>query len=155
MLEHTGPPRVSDIVKGLWRDIRNLPAGRKALRSFGLTIGSVGLLAALGVGILTDASRTAVILAGVGTIFWVLGLVAPRGLRPAYYPWMALAAVMGRVMTVVLLTAVYFLVVTPAALLMRAVGRDPMKRSPDRDAASYWIPKAPASDARRRLTRYY
>ena len=41
-----------------------------------------------------------------------------------------------------LLIAVYYLLVTPAGLLSRLVGRDPLARRWDRGARSYWIPVA-------------
>jgi len=52
-------------------------------------------------------------------------------------------------MTSILLAGFYFLFVTPVGLLMRALGRDPMKRGFDRNAKSYWqdVKKGSASES--------
>ncbi len=143
------------MMQRLWHDIRELPSDRKALRSFGLTIGSVCLLAAAGVAVLSATWRAAWILGIVGTSLVALGLLTPRVLRPVQYPWMALAIVLGYLMTNVLLTIVFFLVVTPTGLLMRLFGRDPMQRNLDRNAETYWIPKQYDAHATEQLTKYH
>ena len=143
------------MMQRLWHDIRELPAGRKALRSFGLTIGSVCLLAAAGIAVLSTTWRAAWILGIVGFSLVALGLLTPRVLRPIHYPWMALAIVLGYLMTNVLLTIVFFLVVTPTGLLMRLFGRDPMQRNLDRSTETYWIPKQYDARATERLTKYH
>ena len=66
-----------------------------------------------------------------------LALVAPLALNPVYKVWMRFGLVMGAIMSRLILGIVFFLVVTPLGLLMRALGKDPMRRSFDREAASY------------------
>ena len=85
----------------------------------------------------------------------VLGPAAPRILRLPYKAWMALALVLGYVMTRVLLTAVFVLIVTPLGIAMRLSGRDPMQRKRDPDRASYWSPRQSEGDARKQLERPY
>ena len=38
---------------------------------------------------------------------------------------------------------VFFLTVTPTALIMRALGKDPLRRRLDKEATTYWIDRAP------------
>lgn len=76
-------------------------------------------------------------------VFLVLGLVAPRALRPIERVWMAFAHVLGIVMTTIILTLTFYLVMTPIGLLLRAMGKDLLGRSPDPEAASYWVPAEP------------
>lgn len=45
------------------------------------------------------------------------------------------------------LAAVFFIIVTPLGLLMRAVGRDPLKLRRDRSAKSFWIDRRPPGPA--------
>jgi hypothetical protein len=66
-----------------------------------------------------------------------LALVAPLALNPVYKVWMRFGLVMGAIMSRLILGIVFFLVVTPLGLLMRATGKDPMHRRFDRQAASY------------------
>ena len=61
---------------------------------------------------------------------------------------MKLAHVLSIVMTSVLLTLTYYLVMTPMGFLMKLLGKDPMERKFDRGKESYWIaidPDGPAS----------
>jgi hypothetical protein len=45
------------------------------------------------------------------------------------------------------MTVIFFGVVTPAGLIMRALGRDPLRLKLDRQAPSYWIPRQPPGPA--------
>ncbi len=141
----------------LREELLALDAGKKALRSFGVVVGAV----LLGIAVVVawrngwTVTPAAGWLAGLGGALVVLGGLAPRLLRPVYYLWMALALVMGFVMTRVLLTLVFFLLITPIGLVMRLAGKDPMHRRPDPDADSYWIEKDYIDDSAERLEKYY
>lgn len=74
---------------------------------------------------------------GGGLAVWAL--VAPKTLRLVYRGWMRLGHAMGRITTPVILGAVFFLVITPMAFVMRATGRDPMARKFDASAQSYRV----------------
>jgi hypothetical protein len=55
--------------------------------------------------------------------------------------------------TPVVMGLLFFVTVTPMALLMRAVGKDPLALRRDDAAASYWInrtPPGPTGDSMRR-----
>lgn len=67
-------------------------------------------------------------------------LIAPMSLRPVYNAWMRFGLVIGSIMSRIILGIVFFLVVTPLGVLMRATGKDPMHRSFNRSAASYRDP---------------
>ncbi len=69
----------------------------------------------------------------VAGIFAFLGLVAPITLKPVLIIWLKLATVLNWVMTHVLLTIVYWLVIAPMGIVMRIFSEDPLKRK--------WLPK--------------
>jgi len=75
--------------------------------------------------------------------FLTTGILLPTILRPIEFVWMKLAAVMGFIMTNLLLTLVYFIAITPMGLIMRLLGKTPLKLRFDRDCGSYWIPVDP------------
>jgi hypothetical protein len=58
--------------------------------------------------------------------------------RPIFVGWMYAAYPFGWLMSHALLAAIYFAMLTPIGLLMRAVGYDAMNRRIDRQAPSYW-----------------
>ena len=97
----------------------------KSERSFGLTVG-----AACGIIWMIALWR------GRGNPFWLgvlggllalLGWAAPATLRLPNAAWNKLSEVLGWINSRVILTAVFFLVFTPAGLIMRLLGRDPLR----------------------------
>ena len=118
------------------------------LRKFGLTVGGVFLL----LGTIswyrghTLAPRA---LWGLGVALGVPGLLAPAVLQPVQKAWMRMATVLGEVNARIILTVLFFLVVTPIGFLMRLFG-DPLRRSLAKGGASTWIrrPPAPVDPAR-------
>ncbi|MDR3640298.1 MAG: SxtJ family membrane protein [Humidesulfovibrio sp.] len=57
----------------------------------------------------------------------VLNMTAPRIFGPASRLWFGLSGLMGAVMSKVILTIVYFLVLTPVGLLRRVLGKDTLR----------------------------
>jgi hypothetical protein len=53
----------------------------------------------------------------------------------------AAAGSLGRVLGDILLGVLFFAVVLPAGLAMRAIGRDPLRLRRDPKASSYWVPR--------------
>lgn len=73
-----------------------------------------------------------------GAVVGLLGLTGLRIALPIYWAWMSIAFIMGNIMSRVLLTLVYYGLITPIGLARRAIGRDPLLLKPtNRD--SYWI----------------
>lgn len=57
--------------------------------------------------------------------------------------WMALAVLLGRIVTPLVMGLIYFGLVTPLGLLMRLTGKDPMQRRFDPSASTYWVEREP------------
>ena len=77
-------------------------------------------------------------LVSVGALIFLWSLVAPRSLPPVYRAWMTFGQWLGTLVSTLLLSAAYLVVVAPVGLLMRATGTDPLERRIDRRAPSYW-----------------
>lgn len=125
------------------------PAGRsdRDLRKFGLVM--AGALGVLG-GVAAWRGRGAGIVLLVGAaLFLVLALLLPRLLGPVERAWMALARVLSVVMTHVILTLFYYLVITPFGLVMRALRRDPLGLRAARARESFWEPAESAGPGSR------
>jgi len=111
----------------------------RAEREFGLLVG--GVLAALGGwwlfrGRFPTAAPAAL---SIGALLALLGVVAPRTLAVPYRLWMGAAERVSRVVTLLVLSIVYFLVLTPIGLAKRAFGWDPLERRAA-PSDSYWSP---------------
>jgi hypothetical protein len=116
-------------------------------QSFGRAVGGFCVIAAPYE--LWRGRRTlALSLAVVGAALLVLSAVAPRALRAPSRVWWKLAEILGWINMRLLLGAFFFLVITPAGLLFRLFGRDPLVR---RHHGSMWTPYP----ERRRDTTHY
>ena len=105
-------------------------------RRFGVQVGiAFAVLGAL----LLWRERT--VLASIGGVLSTLlvlgGLLVPGRLGPVFRGWMAIALAISKVTTPIFMAVVYFLVLTPTGLLMRVVGRNPLRRSEGDDTD--WI----------------
>ena len=128
-------------------EIKNIQSGKRELRQFGITIGVV--LGLLGSWSLWRNKEGGYLLLIIATLFLLLGLTLPRLLKPLPKLWMTLAVLLGWLMTRIILTILFYLVLTPIGLLARLSGKDFLNRKFNREAQSYWIPrKAATSDKR-------
>lgn len=87
------------------------------------------------------------LLAGAAVVGGVLGALAPQLLKWVFVGWIIAVFPIGWTISHLLLGFIYFFIVTPIGLLLRALGNDPMTRAFDREAESYWSPheQAPVS----------
>jgi hypothetical protein len=108
-------------------------------RNFGLLVG--GVFAGLGLWWLYRGKFGAVApgFLALGSALVVLGAIYPKALVPVNRAWMALAEMLGFIMTRVILAIVFFLVVTPIGLVKRLRGWDPL-RLRAASSESYWKP---------------
>jgi hypothetical protein len=115
----------------------NWNPNRRELRNFGVTI--LVALALLGAFLAwkQHTPRPFWIFTVVGAAVLTAALFAPPVGMLLYRAWMGIAWAMGKVMTPVFLGIVYFLVITPIALLMRLRGRDALALRKTQ-AKSYW-----------------
>ena len=85
--------------------------------------------------------------------FLAAALLFPRVLAPANRAWTKLGLLLYRVMNPLVMGLLFFFVITPMALLMRALGKDFMRTRRETGATSYWIvrdPPGPAPDTMKR-----
>jgi hypothetical protein len=120
-------------------------ATRSELRSFGLLVGGAFIVLAAFVAWKTGLGASAVpTLGAVGGVLVATGLVAPRLLGVPYRAWMRFAVLLSRVTTPVFMGVIYFVLLTPLALFMRAVGRNPLRT---RTGDTFWATRPAGSRA--------
>jgi hypothetical protein len=90
----------------------------------------------------------------LGAALALTGLLLPAAARAFHTAWMRFASALGRVNSRVLLTLMYYLVLTPYGFVMRLAGRDPLRR---RGAAreSYWIKRKTTRQTREQFERLF
>jgi hypothetical protein len=121
-------------------------------RRFGLQVGIA--FAALGA---FSAWRghplPAVILASLGLGLVLGGVLAPSSMGPIYRGWMGLALAISKVTTPIFMGLIYFLVLVPTGLLLRAFGHYPLRRSSA--SATYWLRRPEGPEGRGDMQRQF
>ncbi len=114
-------------------------------RGFGIVFAVV--FAIIGVWPLLDGGPIRLwALAGAG-VFLAAGLFLPVVLRPLNRLWFLFGMALHKVMSPLVMALLFYLTVTPIALIMRIVGKDPLNRRFDPRAKSYWVERHPAGPA--------
>ena len=75
----------------------------------------------------------------VAAVFLGLGLLAPGILRPLNILWFKFGLLLGRIIAPIVISLLFFIAVTPTALVMRLLRKDLLSLKFDRKAKSYWI----------------
>lgn len=123
----------------------NWKPNQRELRKFGLSmivgfaiIGSIFLF-------VLDRQTAAVVCYAFGAIAGILGLTGAKIALPVYWGWMAIAFVMGNIVSRVLLALVFYLLITPMGVARRFLGHDPLQLY-RRVVATYWRDLPPPAE---------
>ena len=117
-------------------EIKNIKESKKDLRKFGLSVGIVLLVIA---GILFYKQKDSYLYFGIiGLFLLAAGLIIPVILKPLNKIWMSLAILMGWVMTRVILILLFFLALTPLAIIARIFRKRFLDLKIDKSKESYW-----------------
>ena len=118
------------------------PAGTKELRSFGLLVG--GVFSVIGAWPLLMRGEPFRLWAiGLGGVLILLGVVMPSVLAPLHKAWMWIGHILGWINTRILLSIVFYGLVTPMGILFRLMGKDTMRQAFAQDSPTYRVLKKP------------
>jgi Saxitoxin biosynthesis operon protein SxtJ len=142
------------------KELQALATDKASLSKFGLQVGGVFLLIAAALAGLAlsrdlEPGKLAFALAGIGGFLVIFGVLVPTLLRPIFIGWMALAFLLGSIMSPLILAVFFFLVLTPVALLFKLIGRDALNRRFDKNAGTYWITKEYLIKDRSRFEKFF
>ena len=117
-------------------EIKNIKSDKKELKKFGGQVG--GILFLVGALLFVYAKSASLMFIGGGGVLMMLALLFPILLFPLHKIWMAFAVVMGFVMTRVILSILFYLVITPINLISRLFGKDFLDLKIEKEKKSYW-----------------
>lgn len=117
--------------------IRNRFSQHLEVRKFAAVWCALLLLAALFWSRASQSPELRGTLVGIALVFAALGLAWPRALVLPYRLWLGLGHILGKINATLILSVVYFTLLTGAALAMRILGRDPLARAIERKRSSY------------------
>jgi len=120
----------------LKEEFKHIKESKNDLRKFGLTVGSVLIIIA---GFLFYFEKpSAIYFIAVGAFLFLTGFIYPQILKPFNKFWMGLAIVLGFVMSRVILTILFYLVLTPISIIARIFGKKFMVLKYDKSVKTYW-----------------
>ena len=98
-------------------EIKNIKNEKSDFRKFGITVGL--FLMVISGFLFWKGKDSFEIMLVSGLALLVLGLTIPVVLKPVYWVWMVFGAVLGWIMTRVILGMLFYLVITPLGMLLR------------------------------------
>jgi hypothetical protein len=108
-------------------------------RKFAFTVG-IAFLVFGGISLWRGHELAPRIMWGLGGLLLLAGIAIPTRLGLIHGWWMALGNAIGKVMQPVVISIMYFVVITPVGFVLRLFGRNPL-RHPERDGG-FWMPAA-------------
>jgi len=79
----------------------------------------------------------------VAVLLLITAFSAPKLLAPLNRVWTRFGLLLHRIVNPLVMAFLFFLVVTPIALLMRLFGKRPLHLKAEPDASTYWISRDP------------
>ena len=84
---------------------------------------------------------------GIALFFLAAALLYPAALKPFNRLWLKFGLLLHKVANPIMMAFVFFGAVLPTGLIMRALGKDPLRLKRQPDANSYWIERHPPGPA--------
>ena len=106
-------------------------------RSFGITFFVVFLIVGIWPLLYSESIRIWSII--ISLIFLFLGLIKFRYLTPLNKLWSKFGILLGSIVNPIVMGLVFFVVLTPIAIIMRLIGKDILKRKFNKSEKTYWI----------------
>jgi hypothetical protein len=83
----------------------------------------------------------------IAAAFAAAALSYPSLLRPLNRTWFRIGLALSRVVSPIVMGLTYYCAVVPTGLVLKFLGKDPLRLALDRDTASYWIVRQPPGPA--------
>ena len=87
--------------------------------------------------------------------FCSIALALPSVLTQLNRLWLRFGLLLHRVVSPLVLGIMFFLVVTPTGIVMRLLGKDPLRLRYEETASTYWIDRTPPGPAPESLDRQF
>lgn len=109
---------------------------KNELRKFGLITGSIFII--MGVFPFLKGKHLNLPLIVIASLLVLLSIVTPNLLSPVYKVWMKIGKILGRINSFLILSIIFYLVITPVGFIYRIFKAD-SKKFTYKSGNSYWI----------------
>lgn len=141
------------LIKEALEEAGEFKNGRKELRQFGLTMGSIFIV--IGLIFLWRKRPYYPYCVLTGLIFFAVGTAAPLALKRIQKIWIMIGLMLGFFVSRVLLALLFYGIVTPMALVAKALGKDLLDQRIDRAAPTYWRKRPPVIKDRKSYEKQF
>jgi hypothetical protein len=133
--------------------MKHINATRKEVQKFGVTFSVLALgIAAF---LLYKGNTLWILLLVCSAFFLFGGLLAYPILKPIYVGWMSFAFALGWVNTRIVLGVVFYLIFTPAGIVIRLLRKDPLGLRFDSQGTTYWVRRKPQNSSKKRYEKLF
>ena len=126
----------------------------KDLRQFGMVLAIISIVSG-SIYFLKHRIILAQWFCGAGLVVLSLGLLAPRTLKHVYTVFLKAAHAIGWFNTRVILILIYYIVLTPIALVVKIFGKDLLNRKMDKNTSSYWAKRELVKPVKEELEKQF
>jgi hypothetical protein len=117
-------------------EFKNINLILKDLRKFGITFGII--LVIIFSFLLSKQKIDSFLYFGIPLIFILLGILLPKSLGPFYRIWMSFAIIMQWIVTHIILTLLFYLIITPIGAMSRIFRKDFLSLRYKENVETYW-----------------
>lgn len=125
----------------------------REIRKFGV-FGCIFFGTLVGAAVWRDKTLTAYFF-GLLAFLSIGFILIPLQLKQVYAAWLKLAHFIGSKVTILILTILFYFVITPAALLKRIFGGHPLPLKGNPDAETYWVTRPEPAQPKERFPKRY
>ena len=120
----------------MFEEIKNIKSEKSDLRNFGIIFGII-LLIISGYLFLKEKESFQIFLA-IGISLFLIAFTIPVIFKPVYLIWMIFGTILGWTMTRVILSLLFYFIITPIGLILKLFGKKFLELQWDKSKESYW-----------------
>jgi hypothetical protein len=134
--------------KNFLRELEQEMTSRKTVsnQSVGYLFSGIFFLSSIYLWLMIESLAWALMFSISSLIMMVVTRIVPGMITPLNKSWMALGHLLGSIVSPIILGLIFFVLISPVALIGRIAGRDPLRLKTGADA-SYWIKREPPGPA--------
>ena len=134
-------------------ELKNIKNEKSDFRKFGITVGII-LIMISGLLIWKEIESFQIFLT-IGVVLNVLGIVIPVFLKPIYWIWMIFSSILGWFMTRVILTLLFYAILTPIGIISRFLGKQFIELVWKEKDSTYWNYRSPGIIEKERYKKQF
>lgn len=120
----------------LIEEIKNISSTSADLKKFGVTVGAVLIVISTLLFFYLSSSYLYFLIVGISLV--VLGFLCPLVLKPLQKVWMTLSLILGWISTRVILSILFYIILTPIGLASRLIRKDFLNLKFNKSQQTYW-----------------